>query len=177
MMAIALLYGLLTYRLTYRMVRTSATKRAKRMWAILVPIIMVLIPAGDVIAGRAVFSYLCETQAGTRIFRTVTLEPEFLHPDGRLKWHMVPGQAGIYLGERYRRFPSTERVMSWPRVERWRAEIRDLATGDVLGEWTTFSYWGGWLYHLLPGHHSGESCPPTHQQPSFEDSVFGFTKR
>jgi hypothetical protein len=153
-----------------------ASKRASFLGKAVTGILVVLLlwgaPLADVAIGRTQFSRLCESSAAVRVFRTVALDPKYFGKHGSPNAELMRGKGGYRIGEGYVMSFSRQQVFRWPRIEKSRTEIRDIENSDVVAERVNFTYWGGWLYHALPGHHSGESCPQLKGGASLERMVF-----
>ena len=145
----------------WRVVRTTA--RGKK-WAagLITAIIVILIPTWDVIAGRIQYSYLCTTESGIRIYKHVKLGPEY-HGLQLPEIHLVYDQMQLS-----KRFPfsreSSEDILGPGQIKFNRELISDFQTGETLGTFTTYFWYGGWFEHMFSiqgagggscGHESG----------------------
>jgi hypothetical protein len=113
-----------------------------------IPLLIVSILVGavlfwDVIPGRIEFKRLCETESGIRIYKRVTLEPEYRgveFPDNFYIYNQMP------IGKRYpERLEEVNDLPGPAKIKRTRSLIVDASTGNVLGSSTVFRYGGGWF--------------------------------
>jgi hypothetical protein len=113
-----------------------------------IPLLIVSILVGavlfwDVIPGRIQFKRLCETESGIRIYKRVTLEPEYHgveFPDNFYIYNQLP------IGKRYpERLEDVSDLPGPAKIRRARSLIIDASTGAQLGSLTIFFYGGGWF--------------------------------
>ena len=114
------------------------------------------LPFADEIAGRVYFNYLCSTEAGIKVYRTVELPAEHWDKDGRgmfydekngnfdLAGYSIEYQSGVYSS-----FFHIDNA-GYKRVEN--------RSGQVLGEVTNFMYWGGWIRRNLSTNNTATIC-------------------
>lgn len=145
---------------------------AKLSAAVITALVFLVVPTGDAFVGRMKFTNLCESSAGIHVFRTVHLDAKHLRNDGSPKKELLLGRSEYKIADQYVVGFSDEEVLHWPRITRFRTEIRDTKQDEVLGEVINFHYWGGWLANQLPMHRSAESCPQVNNQTSLDRAVF-----
>ena len=153
--------------------KSQETRRRKWIASGVALLIVALIPTWDEIYGRLYFSYLCATDAGVHINKTVDLGPE------RANMQAFPD-----LGIRYERlalakqYPygsaSIDDLPGPARISRTREFVVEAKTGDVLGEIIEYWYGGGWFDNLMSfGHAGGKSCTAGgHSFRKFLDQIF-----
>lgn len=138
-------------------VKRQKTKRAR--W-IAVAIFM-LIPTWDEIVGRIYFVYLCETQSGIHVYKTVELPMEFWDANGEPRFITRDGLAdGVMLSNRYD-FSSEfhENYSRTFRIKRHAEVVTNQHTKELLGRYVRFIYFGGWVVNHTGAHVSGMGCP------------------
>src|SRR5437879_3100532 len=97
-MGLAILLALIAYVVLAKSIVKSVEKRtgSKKMKYLAVAV-LVLIPTGDIIPGWLYFAYLCQTQSGLKIYKTVALGPQYIlrpgQPD-RSKSGVPPAMGG-----------------------------------------------------------------------------------
>ncbi len=158
MIALMLLTALLVYLgIVWLVIKRLPSKKAK--WIAVA--VFVLIPTWDEILGRIYFKSLCETESGTKIYKTVELPAEYWDANGEPKFITWDGLAdkGI-LGDRYD-FSSEfqEKYSQTFRIRRHAEVISDKQTREALGRYIRFIYFGGWIANHFSVHVSGTGCP------------------
>jgi len=146
-----------------------------RKWKVAAAVAAILIPMADAVIGRLHLHYLCETQAGVRVFKVVQEVDGFFdarlrpHPEWIVKhgYQFVEGknydgkpmrislttqntlleERNVIPRSRYRfEYSSDRSSLGFGRVE-W--TIRDIQSAEVLARYVTFAYVGGWAERLL----------------------------
>lgn len=126
-------------------------------------VIFLLIPTADVIVGRVYFSYLCGTQSGQFIHKTVEVGEEYLYLPGEMMRHKLDetGQRLAIakggeinqekLRERYD-FPFAKRESYSNIFHIYKREriITDKTNNEILSKSVSFLYVGGWVFHIYP---------------------------
>lgn len=156
---IALLIIALYIGTVWFLLRKASSSKVK----IIVLLIAILIPAADVIAGRAYFSYLCNTQSGQFIYKTVDVGAEYLYKPGEEMKHELEESGQNYaaakggeidrekLMERYE-FPFSKKEPYSRIFHIWKRSrvIKDKISGENLSESVSFIYYGGWVVNIYP---------------------------
>ncbi|MBI5615685.1 MAG: hypothetical protein HY943_05280 [Gammaproteobacteria bacterium] len=149
---------------------------------------LVVVIYGDVVVRAVMSKFMCDTRAGTHIYKTVTADG-FLG-DGDIEYWSKRGfkYVEVYADYRYRitmqggkrRLEKVEHFSSEYEVEfldndiplccsERRLVVRNRATGEVLGEVITFGmrvgFWDAML-GFLPGARSYPSCPGGDKLPT-----------
>ena len=123
--------------------------------------IIVAVPFGDEIVGRTYFEYLCAAKTGIHVYQTVTLpsaywdangEPNFLEANGNYHLESYPPQR--HNSEYSATFHIDKMVIS----------IINREAGSVLGDYTNYFYWGGWIRRGLSPHVTANSCGGSQQR-------------
>jgi hypothetical protein len=153
-MGLAVLLALIAYVVLARFVVRSIEKRtgSKKM-KYLAMAVLVLIPTWDVIPGWLYFAYLCRTEGGLKIYRTVELGPQYILQPGqpdRSKSNVPPAMGGEInwaklREERFANPTGEEESSKIIHIVKRSSSILDRQTGEVLGSAITFLYVGGWL--------------------------------
>lgn len=123
-------------------------------------LLVFFVPFGDEIAGRIYLSHLCATEAGVKVYQTVELPAEYWDEQGRPRYLGANGFVDMKLlpnrfGWRNVDEPYVDSVI---KIEKWRWELVDKETQNVLGEKITFVRHYGWLNQFSPASTVGESC-------------------
>jgi len=160
MIALSLLIALMLYVwlawVVVRMVgwlariRVFTTVTTKVLQALCVAL-FVLLPTWDIIPGRLYFQYLCDTEAGVKVFRTVEVDQSYFRPDRR------PDDKK--LAKRYVQTSKFDRNFSTRfHIAKTEGVLQDKESGEKLGTATDFFYHGGWLTVFLLPEGAGTSC-------------------
>jgi len=165
----------------------------KFYWAFTV-LFFILLPTLDIIIGKIYFNYLCKTEAGLKIYKSVKVH-------GVLKKGMIINhKGGIFISdmERFKNigfqylegingsnfqylnlndtnqtiqiikepqsryifiYNEKSKPTNWLPIVKNRALVKDMQTGEVLGEDIGFSYFGAWVGLLADHFVSGVSKP------------------
>ena len=126
-------------------------------------VIFLLIPTADVMVGRVYFAYLCNTQSGQFIYKTVAVGEEDLYKPGEInKYQRGDGPGGYAfakggeinqerLRERYDfPFGKTMPISSLFHIYKHTRTITDKASQETLGKSVSFLYGGGWVFNIYP---------------------------
>jgi hypothetical protein len=127
--------------------------------AVAFPILMML-PVTDEILGRYYFEHLCEKSGGVRVFKTVTLGPEYYFDDGAPRFINNKGKFdSAALDGKYEFDGNGENdVGKFVVIDETVYSIRDTTTGDVLGTMTWYFNRGGFLNNKFSPNPGGKSC-------------------
>lgn len=135
--------------------------KSKAPW-IIGAIVISCILFGDVVIGRFSFYSLCAAYGGEKIYKTVELpaeywrgngEPVFLDEKGINK---VKSKLNDYYSFRSKQI---KHISMDPQIKGYIKTIKDKQSGEILGTYTTYYYFGGWLINSQPFHVSGRHCP------------------
>ena len=100
--------------------------------------VFVLIPLWDIVPGHLYFQYLCEKDAGTKVFRVVEIDKSYFKPNGQ------PDEKK--LGDHFKSSTKVDRhYSSIFHITKFESLLQDRNTGEVLGVDLQLSYHGGWL--------------------------------
>ncbi len=98
MLGLMIFVPIIYVAIAWAIVKRLPNKKAK--W--IVGVIFVLMPTRDDIAGRIYIKYLCETESGVYVYRTVELPADYWDADGKAKFITADGRADpTMLGDRY----------------------------------------------------------------------------
>lgn len=145
-------------------IAVKAAKRAGRVPAklavgVLVFVIVSLAPFADQIIGRVYFNHLCATDSGARIYYTVALPPEYWDEQGTLKFLKRNGGLNkTALGARFRETAKSEPYLRALGITKYRAQVVDTASQQVLGEVVDYMFWGGWIARNLSASTGADDC-------------------
>lgn len=156
MLGLMIFVPIIYIAIAWVIVKRLPNKKAK--W--IATVIFVLIPTWDEIAGRIYFRYLCETEGGPKIYKTVELSKEYFNQHGRpdLKFSKKQG-AFLEIADRYVTSHSERTVSKTFHIERTVIAVKDVASGTELATNTYFLYFGGWLINNTGAQVRGTSCP------------------
>jgi hypothetical protein len=128
--------------------------------------LVLIVPFGDEIAGRIYFSYLCETEGGSKIYQTVEIGKEYILLSGEIDANTagrLPVKGGELnlnkLKEKYSFETDSVKFSRLFRIERDVKTIRVAQSGKTLASDANLFYFGGWLVNATSPHVSGKSCP------------------
>jgi hypothetical protein len=164
------IYVLIAVLATWVVSRIPTTVKWRRRARLLSIVTFMLIPIWDIIPGRLYFHFLCATEAGLTVYRTVELPEEHWNPDGTVKvvrmnkWPHKRLIGGKYVVEL---LPGSRIVPLFRIVKRtWR--IRDVNTDQIIAERIDLEYWGGWLANNVLPHVTPVSCSQS-DVPAYSD--------
>lgn len=122
--------------------------------------VLVLLPFGDAILGSMYLRHLCATEAGVRVHKTVQLPEAYWDREGRPTFLLANGSVDMkLLPNRFEWQDVRERhVDSIVRIDKWRWQLRDRSSLEIMGERITFLRYFGWIERLSPAPNIGESC-------------------
>lgn len=171
MYGLAVIVALYFYvRLALWMVRWVSGKcenrRAQWIARIAVALIFILIPTGDAIVGRIYLHHLCSTEAGVKVYQTVELPSEYWDAQGGPRFFAANGFVDMkLLPNRYQWHSRDEPYIdSVIKIEKWRWQLIDNETKNVLGERITYMRHFGWLNRFSPAPNIGEVCELARQK-------------
>ena len=123
-------------------------------------LLVFFVPFADEIAGRIYLSHLCTTEAGVKVYKIVKLPAEYWEADGKPKFLNPRGVlVREVMGDRFEWHNVDEPyVDSVIKIEKWRWELVDKETKNVLGEKITYMRRFGWINRFSPAPNIGESC-------------------
>jgi hypothetical protein len=122
---------------------------------------------GDEIAGRIYLNYLCNTEAGVKVYQTVELPAEYWDAEGKARFRVYEGDnhktmfligASKFEDSRFEYSMFIEPHNSLFNTEKTGFRLRERESGNLLGEVLYFRYWHGWLLRNLSTDHSATSC-------------------
>jgi len=123
--------------------------------------VFILIPTWDEILGRVYFKYLCVTESGRKIYKTVELPAKYWNANGEPKFidqRGIPDEA--MLGNRYTFSWETEENYSRMfRIKKSERIVAETHSNDPIGRYTSFIYFGGWVANNSVAHVVGTGCP------------------
>ncbi len=137
-------------------------------------VIVFLIPIWDVILGGAYFYSLCKIHGGAAIMQQVELPADHWREDGSPIFLDEKGnKVGSKLDESYQ----TRRHKADPpfgpfRIEKTQHRVIEIESERILGTYTIYFYFGGWLDNNTALHVSGIHCPKGPYFADFLKQVF-----
>ena len=118
-------------------------------------IAVIAIPFGDEIIGRAYFEYLCTAKTDMNVYQTVALPPSYWESNGEPNFIEANGNYHLEGYPPQRKYSEYSAVF---HIDKMVVSITNKETGSVLGDYTNFFYWGGWLRRGLSPHVTANSC-------------------
>jgi hypothetical protein len=120
-------------------------------------LIILVLPVSDEIAGRIYFNYLCKTEAGVKVYRTIELPAEYWDEDGKPLFYNEDNGNFTLPPEKFYKVKSKKAVRQFGVQER-RTFILDIHTQEIIGEKPWFLYWGGYIRKNFTPHNNANSC-------------------
>lgn len=152
-MGFFILLGLVAYvvlaKFIVRAIGKYSESRAAKYGVIAV---FVLIPTWDIIPGYLYFQYLCEKEAGVKVFKAVEVDKSYFLPNGEPNQDRLKD---VYLNPAKLQEPFSPLF----HVNRSSSLVQDKGTGEIFGTATGFSYYGGWLNSYLFPEGPPSKCP------------------
>jgi hypothetical protein len=137
-------------------------------------LLLFLLPFGDEIAGRIYFSHLCSANGGVKVYSTVELPTEYWDEQGKPKFFNKHGylEHSFWVKELDESGGHVERYSSIFAIDKDTSLVKERISQKVLGEVTTFRYWGGWMRLNLSPNNTANSCEFI-GDPNFSRSFYG----
>lgn len=178
LLAVFTFYIVVAILVTRFFVKRARTRKGKWLKGLATTVIFVLIPTWDAILGTIYFRYLCATEGGPKIYKSVKLSKEYFNKDGEPAF--VPGgpwpiveRLGDQFTKSYDGVDSLNRLFE---IKKTAITIKAQQSGVVLGTYTYFINFGGWVKNHAGFHVTGTSCPGRFEEnPSFERRIFNST--
>ena len=146
--------------------RRFKQRSSKLLGGVGVFFLVFFLPFCDEIVGRIYFGYLCETEGGPKIYKTVDLGKEYFLLPGEIDTNTagrLPAKGGELnlnkLKEKFSFATDSIKISRFFRIERDVKIIKDNQSGTILASDTHFLYFGGWLVNSISPHVGGKSCP------------------
>lgn len=195
MIALMILTALIVYiAIAWFVVKRQLSKRAK--WIAVA--VFVLIPTLDVVLGRLYFYSLCMMEGGQNLYKIVEISKEYYGPnvskakppEGQ-EWevgkeyilHVDGDHPSVKrtvrvvvdperLKDRYKISIAKDDSLKVLGVQKRYSYVKDKQTGELLGEATSFLYWGGWLANFSGLHITAVECPTEPIDPNYVHAPF-----
>ncbi len=118
--------------------------------------LFILIPTWDIIPGKLYLNYLCENEAGFKVYQTVELPAEYWDGEGKpMFYDEKNGNLRLTLNS----IKWESRTQKYPlNLEKNISEMKEKNTGKILNERVLFTYWGGWISRNFSPHNTATSC-------------------
>jgi hypothetical protein len=156
MMLLALVIYVWLARLAVKFIANRTAKYA-------VAALFILIPTWDIVLGRLYLNYLCSTEAGVKVYRTVKLSSEYWDTNGRAKFLKQNGDFdSTFFKGRFKESRLTVPIGPFFKIDEIRQQLVDSSNQKVLGEVVSFMYWGGWVSRNSGLHNSATDCGEFH---------------
>lgn len=139
----------------------------------IVSLVFILIPTADVIVGNIYFRYLCHTQSGQFIYKTIKVSDEYylkLGEEDTSAWIFKLDFLTKDNGQKINRDKFSHRYLfeflrsrssysKFFHIFKRKDEIIDRASEKILSETIHFGYGGGWVENIYKMTGSGRVCP------------------
>lgn len=146
-------------------VAAKAAKRFERRSAkiavrLLVFLFVFFVAFADEVVGRIYLSYLCATEAGSKVYQTVELPAEYWDERGTPKFFNTHGylERDFWVKKLDESGGRVERYSSLFSVDKDISPVKERTSQELLAEVTTFRYWGGWIRRNFSPHKTANSC-------------------
>jgi hypothetical protein len=141
--------------------RHVSEKRNKWLARVAAASAVVLVFVCDEIAGRFYLRYLCATEGGIRVNKQIRLPPEFWRANGTPIFLDEKGnKIGSRLDNDYQfGIESNEHYSRFLRIRQYVNTVSDKRNYQLLGTYTHFSFFGGWLVNWTSLDIAGVGCP------------------
>jgi len=160
---VGVLYVLVALSTSYWLSRFPERQKTKTWTQILTVLVFALIPTWDIAPGKLYFKYLCNTEGGVRVYQKAELPAEYWQDDGdpRSKLKKTgPADYEYTIGKEYFMVSTEKQTHSdLFHIDKHGYIVKSRETGELLGQYTFFRYWGGWLINSTGLHRSAERCP------------------
>lgn len=158
MIALMILTALIVYiAVAWLVIKRLPSKKSKWIAAV----VFVLIPTWDEILGRTYFKYLCETESGMKVYKTIELPAEYWNSNGAPKFIDQSGRPGeAMLGNRYTfSWETDENYSRIFRIKKSERIVKETHSEEAVGRYTSFVFFGGWVANNSFTHVVGTGCP------------------
>ncbi|MEW6332307.1 MAG: hypothetical protein AB1560_12690 [Pseudomonadota bacterium] len=137
-------------------------------------LILFLLLFGDEMAGKVYFNYLCATAARVKVYQTMELPAEYWEVDGKPKFFNQYGNLDhdLWVKKLDESGSHIERYSSVFAIDKDTSPVKERISQKMLGEVTTFRYWGGWMRRTLSPSNTANSCEFI-SAPGFSRSFYG----
>ena len=169
MLVAFLIYVSITVTITRWIIRIPKRRVHKWIVALISLSVFALIPTWDVILGRVYFKYLCETEGGIHVYKTVELGPEYFMEDASPNYFSSTSPNYFFKEHYLDEFVLDNRYIGKSEWDREYSEqfhiamdsdvILDKTTNEVMGQHISFVYFGGWLVNSTGLLVRGKRCP------------------
>lgn len=161
---------ILSVAVVYLVIGSFIVKHIPNKWGKgIVITVLILIPTVDEIAGRIYLSYLCNTEAGVKVYQTVELPAEYWDGEGKKMRFLKPNGDidQVLLGKKYEWHSVSEPYSTFLiNIDIKHSQFREGNTKNILAERASFWWHGGWLGSFSPAPTRGASCPLLSEQYS-----------
>lgn len=137
-------------------------------------VLVFLLPFSDDIAGRIYFNHLCSTEAGVKVYQTVELPAEYWDAQGKANFFNANGyiDRNFWAKNLDESGEHVERYSSIFAIDKDISPVKERVNKMVLGEVTTFHFWGGWIKRNLSLHNTASTCEFI-DAPDFSRNFYG----
>ena len=162
LLAMAIAYLLMVLVGSYFVTRRLRTRSLRWFSQIIVIVLLLALPFTDEMVGRLYFNHLCKTSAGLEVHETVDLEPKFYDKNGSPKFIDSEGafDSSVFNGRYEFKTQSQYNYVNFVRMRKRTYLIIDKVRGRILGTYTNYFYFGGWLVNNLGYQVRGIHCGP-----------------
>lgn len=165
MIGLSILLAVVAYVWLARFVTKRITNRTAK-YAVVV--LFILIPTWDIIPGKLYLNYLCENEAGVKVYKTVELPAEYWDKKGRPRFYVnqYDHNKVRYIFPDKQMVDASQFEYTWVtkpyskflHIDKDVLQLTEREKATTLGEYFLFRYWGGWLARNFSPHNSASSC-------------------
>ncbi len=178
----ALMWLVITTILVLVAVRPAGDFRRRASIKLLAFVVILVLPFSDEIVGHLYLRYLCETQGGFKVYKTVELPAKYWDRSGnpifitfsRFDKYKKNGVMNPAMLPEYEVDFKTEKYSSLFKIKKFRFWYLEKETKNILAEYKSFSYAGGWLKNIFYSA-GGPSCSDAKQPDNTEQILSIFT--
>ncbi len=179
MWGLAVVITLFLYvRLAMWAAKKLSDKRESKQWKwgvrVCVALVFMLIPTWDSILGQLYLNHLCSSKAGVKVYQTVKLPAEYWDGEMRPRFIAANGFVDMKLLPARYKWQNFEEsyIDSVIKIEKWRWQLINTETKNVLGERITYMRHFGWLNRFSPAPNIGEGCELSRSQEQEQEQNF-----
>ena len=122
-----------------------------------------IFPFSDQIIGKIYHNYLCNNKAGVKVYQTIELPAEYWDEFGKPRFISARGNLEVsLLSYRYRNSFEKATYSSLFGIDKYRQQVINYETKEVIGEVVNYMYWGGMISRNLSPASGAVDCEDFH---------------
>ncbi len=155
-----------------KIARRFKQRGAKLVGGLAIFLLVFLVPFGDEIAGRIYHSYLCATEAGVKVYKTVELPAEYWDVQGKPKFYDEKN-GNFTLSNNYPTKLESEKYSSFLGIDKLVSVLQSQEKSELISENISYRHWGGWVRRNFSPNNTATACDNyLEQYGSFVRQVF-----